>query len=418
MPRRCLIPSCFNIQSRPRGTTVSFHRFPARNPQRLRNWMIALYLDPDTPYHRVENLMICSAHFVKEDFIEKTEHRTGSKRYFLNDAAVPSVGLPRPQTVKPEALTEKAEHLKDVSPRVEGGAGGIVKSEPEEDLSAQDGVSRIPVSRDRESKPESVMCSVVGCDSYRRSAQQLKLPEDSERRLEWVQFVLQVNGQQLKESRWTDITICSEHFTKDCFVKAEPEAGTVQLRPGAVPSLYIKSEPDEPAEIPVPVLGPSEFTSFAIKSEEDEPVRTPEHVLGPSEVTSFSIKSEEDEPVRNPEHVLGPSEFTSFAIKSEEDEPVRNPEHVGIHSEPVRDVVVRKPTTAGKSGLLSTLYQAYAGPFPDPDLMAAGPKLREEQPQPLITLVLDDWSEIELVPSKFGPVPRGCPMSYLCPPES
>ncbi|XP_029971118.1 uncharacterized protein LOC115405626 isoform X3 [Salarias fasciatus] len=393
MPRRCLIPSCFNIQSRPRGTTVSFHRFPARNPQRLRNWMIALYLDPDTPYHRVENLMICSAHFVKEDFIEKTEHRTGSKRYFLNDAAVPSVGLPRPQTVKPEALTEKAEHLKDVSPRVEGGAGGIVKSEPEEDLSAQDGVSRIPVSRDRESKPESVMCSVVGCDSYRRSAQQLKLPEDSERRLEWVQFVLQVNGQQLKESRWTDITICSEHFTKDCFVKAEPEAGTVQLRPGAVPSLYIKSEPDEPAEIPVPVLGPSEFTSFAIKSEEDEPVRTPEHVLGPSE-------------------------FTSFAIKSEEDEPVRNPEHVGIHSEPVRDVVVRKPTTAGKSGLLSTLYQAYAGPFPDPDLMAAGPKLREEQPQPLITLVLDDWSEIELVPSKFGPVPRGCPMSYLCPPES
>ncbi|XP_029971119.1 uncharacterized protein LOC115405626 isoform X4 [Salarias fasciatus] len=368
MPRRCLIPSCFNIQSRPRGTTVSFHRFPARNPQRLRNWMIALYLDPDTPYHRVENLMICSAHFVKEDFIEKTEHRTGSKRYFLNDAAVPSVGLPRPQTVKPEALTEKAEHLKDVSPRVEGGAGGIVKSEPEEDLSAQDGVSRIPVSRDRESKPESVMCSVVGCDSYRRSAQQLKLPEDSERRLEWVQFVLQVNGQQLKESRWTDITICSEHFTKDCFVKAEPEAGTVQLRPGAVPSLYIKSEPDEPAEIPVPVLGPSEFTSFAIKSEEDEPVRTPEHV--------------------------------------------------GIHSEPVRDVVVRKPTTAGKSGLLSTLYQAYAGPFPDPDLMAAGPKLREEQPQPLITLVLDDWSEIELVPSKFGPVPRGCPMSYLCPPES
>lgn len=60
----------------------------------------------------------------------------------------------------------------------------------------------------------------------------------------------------------------------------------------------------------------------------------------------------------------------------------------------------------------------FLGPFPDPELMAAGPKLREEQPQPLIALVLDGLSEIELVPSKFGPVPRGCPISYLCPPET
>uniref|UniRef100_A0A1A8RJT9 YqaJ viral recombinase domain-containing protein n=1 Tax=Nothobranchius rachovii TaxID=451742 RepID=A0A1A8RJT9_9TELE len=49
--------------------------------------------------------------------------------------------------------------------------------------------------------------------------------------------------------------------------------------------------------------------------------------------------------------------------------------------------------------------------------MAAGPKLHKLQPQPLIASVLDGMSGIEVVPSKFGPVPRGCPISNLCPPE-
>ncbi|KAK0152188.1 hypothetical protein N1851_006420 [Merluccius polli] len=92
------------------------------------------------------------------------------------------------------------------------------------------------------------------------------------------------------------------------------------------------------------------------------------------------------------------------------------PRTQGIHPELVSDVVVRKPTTGGKSGIRSTLFQAYSGPFPDPDLMAAGAKLREVQPQPLIALVLDGLSDIRLTPSKFGPVPHGSPLSYHCPP--
>ncbi|XP_051809915.1 zinc finger protein 681-like isoform X4 [Acanthochromis polyacanthus] len=87
------------------------------------------------------------------------------------------------------------------------------------------------------------MCSVVGCDSFRRNAKRFKLPEDPEERLEWVQFVLEVNGQRLKESSWTDITICSEHFTNDCFVDQ-----SLQLRSGSVPSLCVKSEPEEAQE--------------------------------------------------------------------------------------------------------------------------------------------------------------------------
>ncbi|XP_059199769.1 zinc finger protein 3 homolog [Centropristis striata] len=89
------------------------------------------------------------------------------------------------------------------------------------------------------------MCSVVGCDSWRRSAQRFRLPEDPERRLEWVQFILKVNEQRLKESSWTDISICNEHFTADCFENLTP-TGTVQLKPSAVPSLCVKSEPDDP----------------------------------------------------------------------------------------------------------------------------------------------------------------------------
>nr|XP_046264915.1 zinc finger protein 662-like isoform X2 [Scatophagus argus] len=91
------------------------------------------------------------------------------------------------------------------------------------------------------------MCSVVGCDSERRSAQRFKLPEDPEMRLEWVQFLFEVNGQRLKESSWTDITICSEHFADGCFVNV---TGTVLLRSGAVPSLCVKSEPEEHLENP------------------------------------------------------------------------------------------------------------------------------------------------------------------------
>ncbi|XP_041805512.1 RE1-silencing transcription factor-like [Chelmon rostratus] len=94
------------------------------------------------------------------------------------------------------------------------------------------------------------MCSVVGCDSSRRSAQRFKLPEDPERRLVWVQFLFEVNGQRLKESSWTDITICTEHFTHDCFENVTPAAGTVQLKPNVVPSVCIKSEPEGPPDSP------------------------------------------------------------------------------------------------------------------------------------------------------------------------
>lgn len=92
------------------------------------------------------------------------------------------------------------------------------------------------------------MCSVVGCASWRRGAHRFKLPEDPERRLEWVQFLAAVNKQRFKESSWTDITICSEHFKDGCFVKQASNLGLterVQLKASAVPSACVQPETDE-----------------------------------------------------------------------------------------------------------------------------------------------------------------------------
>uniref|UniRef100_A0AAV2J1L6 Uncharacterized protein n=1 Tax=Knipowitschia caucasica TaxID=637954 RepID=A0AAV2J1L6_KNICA len=93
------------------------------------------------------------------------------------------------------------------------------------------------------------------------------------------------------------------------------------------------------------------------------------------------------------------------------------PRTQGIHPEPASKVIVRKPKTVGKRCLQSTLYRAFPGPLPDPDIIASGEKLCQLESPPLIALVLEGLSTLELVPSKFGPVPRGSPMSYQCPPE-
>ncbi|XP_013886876.1 zinc finger protein 37 [Austrofundulus limnaeus] len=107
------------------------------------------------------------------------------------------------------------------------------------------------------------MCSVYGCYSGLLNAERFKLPEDPEERLEWVMFLAKTNKQRFKESSWTDIAVCSDHFTGDCFVD---EAHPVQLKPGSVPSVCLKSGPDEPVRssgckrsvVKAGVVGPSD----------------------------------------------------------------------------------------------------------------------------------------------------------------
>lgn len=58
-----------------------------------------------------------------------------------------------------------------------------------------------------------------------------------------------------------------------------------------------------------------------------------------------------------------------------------------------------------------------SGPLPDPHIMASGEKLRDKHPQPGVCTLLHGLEGLNLVDSKFGPVPFGSVLSYQCPPE-
>ncbi|XP_049334766.1 uncharacterized protein LOC111193945 [Astyanax mexicanus] len=91
------------------------------------------------------------------------------------------------------------------------------------------------------------------------------------------------------------------------------------------------------------------------------------------------------------------------------------PRTQGVHPEPLGQLIVRKPKTLQKTGVKSTLYRAYPGPLPDEHVLASAEKLSQVSPRPLLATVLESLSDVEIFPSKFGPVPRGSTLSYQCP---
>ncbi|XP_077051657.1 uncharacterized protein LOC143701857 [Siphateles boraxobius] len=90
----------------------------------------------------------------------------------------------------------------------------------------------------------------------------------------------------------------------------------------------------------------------------------------------------------------------------------------GIHPEAVDRLLVRKPKTSSRSGIKSTLYRAYTGPIPNNLVLSSMESLKSVRPQPLICKVLHGLSEMNLVESKFGLVPKGSLLSYQCPAQS
>lgn len=59
----------------------------------------------------------------------------------------------------------------------------------------------------------------------------------------------------------------------------------------------------------------------------------------------------------------------------------------------------------------------FLGPLPDPAVLSVGEELRDLQPQPGICKIVCDLAVLNLVESKFGPVPQGSVLSYQCPPD-
>ncbi|KAG1949070.1 uncharacterized protein LOC120481336 [Pimephales promelas] len=94
MPLSCAYPMCFKILKckrvySPGQKVLTFHRFPVHNPARLKQWLLALHLDINTPEHALASKRVCSDHFSDEDF---KPSQIGDRR-FLKLSAVPKTCL-------------------------------------------------------------------------------------------------------------------------------------------------------------------------------------------------------------------------------------------------------------------------------------------------------------------------------------
>uniref|UniRef100_A0A3P9LY33 THAP domain-containing protein 1 n=1 Tax=Oryzias latipes TaxID=8090 RepID=A0A3P9LY33_ORYLA len=85
MVHTCCVDSC-STEKRP---NVIFHRFPPADPERLRQWLLALDMDPDTPNFILGKLFVCQKHFLPDDYHDPHMH-LGRRARLLKSKAVPS----------------------------------------------------------------------------------------------------------------------------------------------------------------------------------------------------------------------------------------------------------------------------------------------------------------------------------------
>ncbi|KAJ0055173.1 hypothetical protein NL108_011464 [Boleophthalmus pectinirostris] len=99
MVNQCSFNNCENKARK--WTPQSFHHFPLKDKKRLKLWLRAAGLDPDTPRESLRNRMICSDHFSPADF-------TNSRiKPFLKPTAVPAVFSRAPITSDEEEEEEE-----------------------------------------------------------------------------------------------------------------------------------------------------------------------------------------------------------------------------------------------------------------------------------------------------------------------
>ncbi|XP_040905033.1 zinc finger protein 3 homolog [Toxotes jaculatrix] len=91
MPHSCAVKTCGNKART--GACLSFHRLPVREPERLKLWLFALNIDVNTPREQLRKYIVCSEHFVPEDYTANGQPRTGAMHRFLTPTAVPTVGV-------------------------------------------------------------------------------------------------------------------------------------------------------------------------------------------------------------------------------------------------------------------------------------------------------------------------------------
>ncbi|XP_029376907.1 zinc finger protein 287-like [Echeneis naucrates] len=108
MPYACAVKTCGNKAKR--GTSLSFHRLPVREPERLKLWLLALDIDMSTPLEELKKCIVCSEHFVMGDYTTIGQPK-GMVHRFLRPTAVPTIGLYplSPEQRQPEVDSENEE---------------------------------------------------------------------------------------------------------------------------------------------------------------------------------------------------------------------------------------------------------------------------------------------------------------------
>ncbi|XP_032357541.1 lethal(3)malignant brain tumor-like protein 2 isoform X3 [Etheostoma spectabile] len=85
MVHKCCVDSCWNTK-RP---DLVFHRFPLGDPHRLRQWLLALNMDVNTPLHVLNKRFVCQKHFDPDDYYDCLAEPTRRSR-LLKSTAVPT----------------------------------------------------------------------------------------------------------------------------------------------------------------------------------------------------------------------------------------------------------------------------------------------------------------------------------------
>ncbi|XP_032430475.1 lethal(3)malignant brain tumor-like protein 2 isoform X3 [Xiphophorus hellerii] len=84
MPKTCCVDSCLS-----RRSDFIYHRFPVSDPERLRQWLFTLGMDPNTPVHVVSKIFVCQKHFQPDDYLE-TDSCVRRRGPLLKITAVPT----------------------------------------------------------------------------------------------------------------------------------------------------------------------------------------------------------------------------------------------------------------------------------------------------------------------------------------
>ncbi|XP_071335964.1 zinc finger protein 260-like [Trachinotus anak] len=118
MPYTCAVKTCDNKAKS--GTSLSFHRLPVREPERLKLWLLALNIDTNTPQDELKKYIVCSEHFVPGDYTTHGQPMAGAMHRFLTPTAVPTVGVssctPEQSGTEVDAVNNRTKHASMDSP--------------------------------------------------------------------------------------------------------------------------------------------------------------------------------------------------------------------------------------------------------------------------------------------------------------